>query len=100
LIAVAVVVAALGVTPYLRSTPLPACLNHVTQRDDLIRHDAIDAKVEQSVHLGGVIDRPDIDGEARAVRTLFILPIKASSSAAASGRSLARSLSNAGRRPR
>jgi hypothetical protein len=34
-----------------------------------VGHDAVNAEVEKSMHLGRVIHRPDVDGETRAVRT-------------------------------
>ena len=49
--------------------PLRAVLEDRPKDAGGVGHDAVHAQVEQSVHLGGVIDRPDIDGEARAVRT-------------------------------
>ena len=46
--------------------PLPPALEDVAQHRRPVRHDAVDAEVEQAVHLVGVVDRPHVDLDARA----------------------------------
>src|SRR3954462_13484768 len=40
--------------------PLAASPEHVTQRDDVVGHQPVHAQVQQAVHLGGPVDRPDM----------------------------------------
>ena len=58
--------------PHVRLTddiPLRSGLEHGPKDAGGVGHDAVHAQVEKPMHLGRVIHRPDIDGEARAVRT-------------------------------
>ena len=48
--------------------PLAATLQHLLQDLGPVGHQAVDAEVEQAVHLDRVVDRPDVDLDAVPVR--------------------------------
>jgi len=44
-----------------------ACLEHIAQHRWPIRHEPVDPQVEQTLHLGGFVDCPDVHVDAAAV---------------------------------